>query len=453
MSVTESRRLAFETLLELEKTEKKSSELSAAVLEKYDWLPQRDKAFYLRLCQGVTERRLSLDHIIDRYASVKGGKMKLPVRLILRMGVYQLLYMDSVPASAACDQSVQLAKKKGLGGLAPFVNGVLRGIDRSRDAIRGMFETGDGMEALSLRYSVPEWIIELLDERFGKERSRVFLRSLYEERPVSVHISEKADAEALKQAWEKDGVRVENCPYLPQILYLYDVPGVEHLCGFAEGAFFVQDASSLLAVQAAGIKPGDTVVDVCAAPGGKSLAAAELTGETGRVFSYDLTEEKLARIRENARRFRIGNLIAEQRDARLAPEEDQLEKADVLICDLPCSGLGVMGRKAQIRYRLKQEDIPSLQALQREILNAALPRLKKGGTLLYSTCTLTREENDDNRNWLLSEFPLESVDITERVPAQLRSDSAAEGYMQLLSGFPEGEAPLDGFYYSVFRRI
>ena len=237
MGVTESRRLAFETLLELEKTGKKSSELITAVLEKYDWMEQRDKAFYRRLTEGVTERRLSLDHVIDHYAAVKGGKIKLPVRLILRMGVYQLLYMDSVPASAACDQSVQLAKKKGLGGLAPFVNGVLRRIDRSRDAVRELFEGEDSTEAVSLRYSVPEWITALLTERFGKERSLLFLRSLYAERPLSVHISAGADAEKLTHAWEEAGVRVSSCPYLPEIRYLYDVPGVEHLYGYAEGAF------------------------------------------------------------------------------------------------------------------------------------------------------------------------------------------------------------------------
>ncbi|MBO6298686.1 MAG: 16S rRNA (cytosine(967)-C(5))-methyltransferase RsmB [Lachnospiraceae bacterium] len=445
---SENRKLVYEILLELERSEQKADTLLHAVLDKYDYMEQRDKAFIKRLTEGCIERKLTLDHVIAQYAKTKNGRVKPAVRLLLRMGIYQILYMDSVPDAAACNETVALAVDKGLGGLKGFVNGVLRTVSREKDRVRWPEEE---RAFLSVFYSMPEWIVDRFVNAYGTEQTKQMLEAYQTHRPLSLRVCEGHDAQQLAGEWERQGVSISASPYLSGVYQLENVPGVEKLEGYAQGAFTVQDVSSMLAVYAAGIRKGDTVVDVCAAPGGKSVLAAELCGREGKVYSFDLTEFKVEKIRENAQRLLLPQLTAEVRDARDYKKE--LEGcADVVIADLPCSGLGVLGRKADIRYRVQPEDIASLQSLQREILSAALHYLKPGGTLLYSTCTVSREENEENRAWLLAQFALEPVPIRERLPQALRTESAEEGYQQLLCGIPAGYPLVDGFFVSVFRR-
>ena len=445
---SENRKLVYEILLELERSEQKADALLHAVLDKYDYMEQRDKAFIKRLTEGCIERKLTLDHVISQYAKTKNGRVKPAVRILLRMGIYQIMYMESVPDAAACNETVALAVDKGLSGLKGFVNGVLRTISREKDRIRWPEKE---KAFLSVFYSMPEWIVERFVTAYGAEQTKQMLEAYQAQRPLTLRVCEGHDAQMLTKAWEQQGVSVSASPYLPGVYQLENVPGVEKLEGYAQGAFTVQDVSSMLAVYAAGIRRGDTVVDVCAAPGGKSMLAAELCGAEGKVYSFDLTEFKVGKILENAQRLQLPQLTAEAWDAR--DHKKELEGcADVVIADLPCSGLGVLGRKADIRYRVQPEDIASLQTLQREILSAAIQYLKPGGTLLYSTCTVTKEENEENRAWLLEQFALEPVPIRERMPQALCTENADDGYQQLLCGIPAGHPPVDGFFISVFRK-
>ena len=445
--VSENRKLVYEILLELERSEQKADVLLHAVLDKYDYLEQRDKAFIKRLTEGCIERKQTLDYVISRYAKTKNGRVKPAVRILLCMGIYQIMYMEGVPDAAACNEAVSLAVEKGLGGLKGFVNGVLRTVSREKAQIAWPEEE---KQFLSVFYSMPEWIVERFLAAYGREQTEQMLAAYQSGRPLTLRVCAGHDAAALQKEWEAQGITVKASPYLPGVFQLENVPGVERLAGFSEGAFTIQDVSSMLAVYAADIHPGDTVVDVCAAPGGKSMLAAELCGEKGRVYAFDLTDFKVEKIRENAERLHLAQLTAEVHDAR-AHKAELEGSADVVIADLPCSGLGVLGRKADIRYRVQPQDILSLQSLQREILTEAIRYLKPGGTLLYSTCTVSREENEDNRDWLLKQFALEPVSIRERLPEAIVGDTAEKGAQQILCGFPKGQPLLDGFFISVFH--
>ena len=447
---TTGRRLVLDILTECDKPGAKSGDIIKAALDKHDYLDQRDKAFIRRLSEGCIERAITLDHVIDRFASTKTSKMKAPVRLIMRMGAYQLLYMDNVPDAAACNECVSLAAGKGFSGLKGFVNGVLRNISRNKADIKWPDKEKDLYGYLSVRYSMPLWIAELLCTEYGSGRAENMLASFQKERDISINLL-KGDKDKLMAEWKENGIKVTQSPYLENALLLANVPGVGKLAGFEEGDFIVQDVSSMLAVKAAGIKRGDTIVDLCAAPGGKSQYAASLCGAEGRVFSYDLSWNKTDKIRENAERLGLENIVVAEHDATVFDPELK-EKADVVIADLPCSGLGVMGRKADIRYRLNEEDIASLSQLQRDILKNAAEYVRPGGTLLYSTCTVSREENEENRQWFLENFEYDSVAFDEKLPDIFKDSTAKDGYLQLVCGEPEGLPLMDGFFISVYRR-
>ncbi len=447
---SESRRIVLEILLESDKQPGKGSDLIKAVLDKYDYLDARDKAFIKRLSNGCMERSISLDHVLDQFSSTKTKKMKKPILYILRMGVYQILYMDGVFDGAACNEAVYLAQSKGFAGLKGFVNGVLRNISRKKDEISWPSRDDDLYSCLSVRYSVPMWIVKRICDERGADAAEAMFKACDTERPVCVNTLDY-DTDKLKTEWESARVKVSANPYFENAAFLSDVPGVSRLYGFDEGKFIVQDTASILAVFVCGIKKGDTVIDLCAAPGGKSLMASNICGKDGKVFSYDISESKVDKIRENAARLKYDNIFAAVHDASVF-DEDLVNKADVVIADLPCSGLGVMGRKPDIRFRLKEEDIDSLACLQRDILKCAAQYVKPGGVLLFSTCTVSRAENEDNRSWFLENTDYEELPFYDRLPGALRSDSARSGYLQLISGIPAGEPLTDGFFISLFRR-
>jgi 16S rRNA (cytosine967-C5)-methyltransferase len=220
------------------------------------------------------------------------------------------------------------------------------------------------------------------------------------------------------------------------------------LPGYDEGAFLVQDISSMLVCEVAGIKTDNTVVDVCSAPGGKSLHAADKLKGTGQVIARDLSANKCMIIRENVNRMRAANVTVEQYDAE-KHDESMESKADVLICDLPCSGLGVIGRKPDIKMNTDEESIQNLQEKQRSILNAVWNYVKPGGIMMYSTCTVTKEENEENVKWILENLPFEPVDLTEKLPEKMKSiETAKDGYIQILPG----EFETDGFFIAKLRR-
>lgn len=382
------------------------------VLDKYRYLPKQDRAFITRLSQGTLERMIELDAIINQFSKTKVKKMKPVIAVILRSGVYQLKYMDSVPDSAACNEAVKLTVKRGFSGLKGFVNGVMRNIARNLDQIKLPDADKEPEKYLSVRYSVPEWIVARFIRQYGKEACEKSLEAFLQPHPTSVQVdTDRISMEEITASLQAQGITVTQNPEIKRALFLSGYEALDEIEEFENGLLYVQDTASMLAVEMAAPKPGDTVIDVCAAPGGKSVYAARMIGETGHVESRDLTEYKVEMIEDNIERCQLSNMTAKVWDATEFDASAE-EKADVVIADLPCSGLGVIGTKTDIKYNASEEKIQELAALQQEILQVVCRYVKSDGTLLYSTCTMTKEENEENVHKFLethTEFELEQM--------------------------------------------
>ena len=444
MAKTEDlRMLALDSLLEMQKNETPCHIYIRNVLEAHGYLSVREKNFYRRLTEGTLENRIKLDHVIDIFAKTKTKKMKPMIREILRMGTYQILYMNSVPDRAAVNESVKLAQKRGFYSLKGFVNGILRSISREKDRIS--FPGRENFtEYISVNYSIPEFLAERWIREFGPEKTEIMAKAFLEVPPLSVRIR-RNQSQVIKEM-ENAGITVVKGPWLPYAFILKGASSVAELEPFRRGDITVQDVSSMLAVEAAGIREGMNILDLCAAPGGKTILAADMLNGTGQVISRDLTESKTMLIGENLMRCGTSNVRVEVRDAAI-PDEELFGWADVVIADQPCSGLGVIGRKPDIKYYADQRRIDALSALQKDILKNAVRYLKKDGVLIYSTCTVTEEENLHNVQWIKENLPVRAGDLTEYMPEKLRKEpSLKEGYLQLLPGV----YPCDGFFISRF---
>lgn len=402
------RGIALELLLEITGQKEYSHVAIRGALEKYQYLDKQDRAFLTRVTEGTIERMLELDYIINQFSRVPVNKMKPVIRCILRMSVYQLKYMDRIPDSAVCNEAVKLAQKKGFVNLKGFVNGVLRSIVRGLSTVT--------YPNLSIQYSTPEWIVRQWTEEYGEETAHKMLKDQYEEKPVTVRVNfRKGTREELEKRLDEEGVRYAEVEGLPCALALWDFDYLRALPSFREGFFQVQDASSMRAALMAAPGKGDYCIDVCAAPGGKSLHLAELMEGSGMVEARDLTDYKVGLIEENIERTGAANIRAVRMDATVL-DGASVEKADVVLADLPCSGLGVLGKKRDLKYRMT----PALQAelvrLQREILHTVWQYVKPGGTLVYSTCTVHREENEGNVRWFLKHHPFELKEQIQMLP-------------------------------------
>ena len=464
-----ARELILDMLMEILEKGAYSHLVIRNVLDKYNY--REDRAFLKRVTEGTLERLIQIDHVLDQFSKVPVSKMKPLIRNLLRLSVYQLLFMDSVPESAVCNEAVKLAGKRGFKGLSGYVNGVLRNIARNKDSILNMWQNlpeDESAQRLALSYSMPQWIVELWLTAYGAEKTRMMLEEFLKAQPVTVRLKESLK-EGERQKWlealEKAGVKAWQHSWLSYAFCLQGSEGIGRLPGYQEGLFAVQDVSSMLAVEAAlgGISddkriteaegraedPGKEVLllDVCAAPGGKSLHAAEKLQHSGHVISRDLTEYKVSLIRDNIERMSYKNIQTAVFDAAVfEPESEQ--KADVVLADLPCSGLGVMGKKRDIRHRLEREQLSRLQELQKQILNVVWRYVKPGGVLLYSTCTVNPGENQEMIQWFLKEHPFRLESLTPYLPEEL----GGQGENGMLQLFP-GVHPTDGFFLARLRRL
>ncbi len=417
-----TREIILDTLLTLERGEEFSHKLIKAVLDKYDYLGGREKAFIKRVTEGTIERQLELDYYLNHFSSVPVRKMKPLIRCILRMSTYQLLYMDAVPDSAVCNEACKLAAKRSFHNLKGFVNGVLRNIAKNKDNLPMPDANKDVAEYFSVKYSMPKWLTEMWLEEYGREITETLLEGLLQIHPVSLRFRtdlERDERAALVAEMEAAGARLKESKYLPYVYTVDNIESVSELPGFAEGRFTVQDVSSALAVAAAGIQPGDFVMDVCAAPGGKSILAAETAG---RVLARDVSEQKLAIIEENLERMQAENVFAQVHDATVA-DEGYFEQANVVILDVPCSGLGVMGKKRDIKYHVTPESLREIVKLQKQIVEQSWQYVKPGGILLYSTCTINPKENEEMVQWITEHFPFEPESLEGVIPETLIQDN------------------------------
>lgn len=442
-----TRELILGILLEVNKEGQYSHLVIRSTLEKYQYLEKQERAFITRVCEGTLEYKIRLDYILNQFSTVPAEKMKPVIRELLRSSVYQILYMDSVPDSAVCNEAVKLARKKGFYNLTGFVNGVLRKIAREYGSIR--FPGKDQPEEyLSVIYSMPRWLVQRFLEQYGFEKAEKMLESFLKEKPTTIRIREYlVDKKAVLESLERQQVTVEKAPYIENAYYLKNYDYLPALEAFRMGTVQVQDVSSMLVGDIADPKEGDYVIDLCAAPGGKTLCIADKLKGTGRVDARDISRSKTDLIRENAIRQSFLNVVVSEKDASQL-DSDSLEKADILIADVPCSGLGVMGRKTDIKYKMNLAKIQELAGLQRQILEQASTYVKPGGTLIYSTCTITNEENLDNVKWFTEHFPYELESLDPYLCKELQSETTAKGYLQLLPGVHQ----CDGFFIARMKR-
>lgn len=418
-----TRELVLEMLSLINEKNEYSHLVIRTVLEKYQYLSKQDRAFITRLTEGTIERQIELDYIVDKFSKTKVRKMKPFIRNLIRMSVYQIKYMDSVPDSAVCNEAVKIAKRHKFGQLSGFVNGVLRNIVRNVDSIEYPDRDTNPNMYLSIIYSMPIWIVERFVKEYGIDCAEKIFIEFQKENTISIRTNlSKTTPEKLKERLVSEGVKVE---VVDGLKYAFVISGFDYIGGlesFQDGLFYIQDVSSMMVAETAKPSKGDYVIDVCAAPGGKSTHMAEMLEGTGMVEARDLTDNKVWLIEDNIVRHELSNMKAVQMDATVFDEES-VEKADILICDLPCSGLGVIGRKTDIRYKMTEESVTSLAKLQREILKTVHTYVKKGGVLVYSTCTIDRAENEDNVQWFLENYPeFELVSEKQMLPGETGND-------------------------------
>jgi 16S rRNA (cytosine967-C5)-methyltransferase len=455
--VTDVRELGLDCLTEILEKGRHSHVVLRQTLEAGRELPRRERAFLTRLVEGTLERLYELDYLIDCFSRITTEKQKPFIRNLLRISVYQIKYMDSVPARAAVSEAVRLAGKRGFRSLQGFVNGVLRTIVREHAKVSYPRREDGFSQWARVVYSMPVWITQELLSEYGEERTERMLSGGLSGRPFTVRCNlSRAGEEKIRESLSAQGIEARPVPEVPGVFTLTGFDRPEEIAAFQEGFLQVQDVSSVLAGLAADIREGDFVLDICAAPGGKSLHAADLLAGSGHVEARDLTEAKVSLIRENQERSRFSNLSLRVWDARI-PDEAMFGRADVVLADLPCSGLGIIGRKSDIKYKLTKSAQEELAALQREILDASWRYVRPGGRLVFSTCTVFPSENRENARWFAENYPFVQVNLREELPQRFfvgtenqetNDREAGAGWLQLLPG----EKGTDGFFIAAFRR-
>ncbi len=392
-------------------------------------IDDRDRALYTRLVYGVIERKITLDYYIDALSSIKVEKIEPSVRNILRMGLYQLEYMDKIPDHAAINESVELCKRSSKG----FVNAILRNFLRKKDTITLPEKSTDGVAYLSVKYSFGKEICEGLCRTYGVEKTESILSAMCKKDGITLRVHTlKTDANALADEFCAFGINAR--PARISTGLLVDDAPILSLPSFERGEFFVQDEASQLCVAVLGARKGDVVIDVCSAPGSKSFGAAIDMQNEGKIFAYDLHENKLSLIERSAKRLGIDIISTEAHDGREFIAENE-GIADKIICDVPCSGFGVAAKKPELRYKDPKESA-RLPEIQLAILNNVSRYLKAGGTLVYSTCTILPEENfgvvqkflEDHKDFSPEAFCVADIDAQGGYITLLPDEHGTDGF-------------------------
>ncbi len=440
--MTDERDIVLDILMDIETNNTFSNTALGKALKKNQFIEKNKRAFITRLSEGVVETRIKLDYIINQFSKLKSNKLKPVIRCIIRMGVYQLIFMDSVPDSAACNEAVKLAKKHGLSGLSGYVNGVLRSIAKNKGSIKYPDIEKEYDKYLSVEYSVPEVLIKKIKKDYPSDYEQI-LKGCFTERETSVRVhTPLVSTVELKKMMADEGIKVHNGYYSDKALLISEYDFIKRVPGYKQGFFTVQDESSMCAVDDAfkeikNISEDFILLDMCAAPGGKTTAALEYMSEKGKAYSLDISEEKLFLIEENIERLGYENAVVARHDSTYLIDKEEFGydfdgNVDMVIADVPCSGLGIIGRKNDIKYRINDESIKELIILQDKIIENAASYVKKGGVLLYSTCTINPEENDDRIEKLLKN----------------RDDFKLIKKRHFLQGIDR----CDGFFYAILKK-
>lgn len=416
---------------------RKKQAWSDGTLKEYivrDGLDRRDAALASQMTYGVLQNRMLLDEWIGRFLNCRNEKLQPIVTDILRLAVYQIRFLDRIPPSAAVNEAVSQCKRHANPRAAGLVNAVLRNMLRMPQKL-------SYPEDLSIRYSHPQELVSLLSDSIGEEYLEAFLQCDNDAPKTCIQVNTLCcDTEMSEEKLLAEGYSVERHPWLEDCLFLSG-GSVEHSALFASGAIYVQDAAAKLAAICSGVKLGDTVLDCCSAPGGKSFACAIRMQNTGKITSCDLHEHKISLIEKGAERLGLSIIHAEQADASVS-RDDFVSAFDVVIADVPCSGYGVIRKKPDIRYKPVSET-ERLPALQLQILNTQAEYVKPGGCLLYSTCTVLKRENEEVCASFLKTHPGFSAE-----PLPLPEMFGERTSLTLLPY----EYGTDGFFIAKFRR-
>lgn len=403
-----------------------------------------DVSFLSALVYGVLERKLTLEYIIRQYSSIRIKKIEKGTLIVLYLGMYQLIYMDKVPDSAAVNESVKLCKQLRLYKSAGFVNAILRNFVRADKAYQ-LPDRQNIVKYLSVVYSCPESMVTELIATYGEDLTEQALQGILGRPPITVRVNTlKTDKATLRTALEKQGVIVNDISFLDNSLNLSATGSLEKIPEFQQGHFFVEDAASQLCAEILGAQPGETIADVCAAPGGKSLYSAIRMENRGEIYSYDIHEHKIKLMKQNVDRLGISIMQPAIRDAA---SNRELPVCDRILCDVPCSGWGILRRKPEIRYKT-DTNIDILTNLQYSILCMSVKNLPSDSVLVYSTCTLRKAENHDIIRRFLEEHP-DFIGEPINLPNGIDRTIKEEPYcLTLLPGVYD----TDGFFIAKLRR-
>lgn len=437
-----ARQSVFNALLRVERDCSYSNITLDKILSETE-LSERDKSFASMLFYGTIEKKILLDYNISQYSDKPVNKLDMEVLLILRMGMYQIYFMDSVPDSAAVNESAALCKENNLYSASGFVNAVLRNVSKSRILHYPNRRKGKN-KYLSVKYSCPEEIISLWRKSYGDELTEGILQSLDGRPPISARVNTlKVSQCELIDSLNSCGISAKQSKIIDNCIELKNTGAIDNIKQFVDGLFHIQDTASQICCSVLDVKENQTVIDSCSAPGGKTFTLAEIMKNTGKVFSCDLYQSRLNLVNEGSKRLDIKNIITVPCNAS---EYQNFPKADRILCDVPCSGLGILRRKPELRYKknLGLDTLPNLQYL---ILCNCSKFLKSGGIIVYSTCTLNPQENRENAERFLNEHK-------DFEPYPIKSENIKRGIDE-----PENQLTLfphindtDGFFISAFKR-
>lgn len=391
MKLDFARELALKILYQIEE----ENGYSNLVLDEYlenerEKLNAKDINLISEIVYGTVTWKLSIDTILQKHSKIKLNKISKWVKIILRMGIYQIVFLDKIPKSAAVNESVNLCKKYGYKS-ASFVNAVLRKVEKSD--YEELTKIEDDFDRISAMYSMPKWIVEKLIHQYGVAKTEEICKYSNCKPKITIRINTlKTTMQELQKKLEEKGIFYE-VARIPNFLYLKNLKNIAKLDLFQEGLFTIQDEGAGEIGYVLNPNPGETVLDVCSAPGGKTTHLAELMKNDGNIIAWDIHEHRVKLVEENAKRLGISIIQTRVKDA-MAYEKEYKEKFDKILLDVPCMGLGVLKRKPDIKWQKMKEDIIEIQKVQENLLKVCSNYLKPGGELVYSTCSILKEENE-----------------------------------------------------------
>jgi 16S rRNA (cytosine967-C5)-methyltransferase len=407
-------------------------------------LSDKDKALVTEIVYGTIKYKYSIDKILKKFLEKNFDKVDKFLLNVLRITIYQIRYLDKVPDFAAVNEAVNLTKKNLSLGASKVANGVLRNYLRNKED--NYCSEGNVFEELAFKHSYPQWLVKLFLDQYGREFGEKILVGLNERPSVTVRVnSMQQDYEEVLESLEANGYTIEEGSVCPEAIKIVKGRNIEENPLFKQGLITVQDESAMLVAPSMDIEESITVLDLCSAPGGKTTHIGELMNNTGEILAFDIYDHKLELIKENTNRLGLTNITLNLLDATKYQEE-LYEKADRVLIDVPCSGLGIIRKKPEIKYNKNLKELKTITKIQREIMKNAKEYVKVNGKIIYSTCTLNKEENEENIKWFLKEYPNFNIEPLYFGEAE-NIIYHEEGYVTILPN-----AHMDGFFIAKIRK-